>query len=137
MNEITDIEIKRLSDKKISVKYNIPIFYSDGYKKYFLTSTKIRTRLTLVNKTELPYNLFIDKSLYNFTFTKPMDKNLNKISNIIGVKKKNIYITPNELKIIFETNEITIRIPINLIIKGDGIEQKIRKWKINNLLKNL
>ncbi len=135
----TDITIVRVSDKKIRIKYKLPIYYHSDEKNIFLGYHKIGITLREITSENKLYHFskygITQRNANMYECLRPFEKFFNKISSIYDIKKKNLNMNKYPHYEIFEDKYTYFIIPQKLFFSGDGVKEAIRKWKINKLLK--
>ena len=137
-----NMKIKRVSDKKIRIKYDLPIYFHINDKSTFLGYQKIGITLRLASIVERNsyrisgYNIKNAPEVY--ICSRPFIKFFSKISSIYGLKSNNNNIDMIKFPYyhVFEDKETCFIIPKIINLQGDGMKELVRKWKINTLLKD-
>ena len=131
-----NIQLKRLSNKKLSIEYKIYIKFEHNDEIIYLDPYIFKGIVELYNNDVMSKN-----ETYRLT-QKTNNKIKINISKKYNIRKIKIYTGLNEfnakpieeINIVFENKNIILLIPSIIIIKGDGILQKVRKIKIENIL---
>lgn len=134
-----DFNIIRVSDKKIRIKYKIPLYFHEendtiflGYHSIGITMREIVDENDKLNQY-IKFGIHYRKPLM-YACYRPFDKFFNKISNIYSVKKINLHMSKFPYFTNFEEKETYFIIPKMLFFKGDDVKWAIRKWKIKKFL---
>jgi len=116
-----EIVFKRLSDRKIEVRYKLPIYVHDGDHTQFLTYENVKFTLKFNNHS----------NGYVYHDNRGNIKNINRISFNLAIKKKNFHI--NSVRLSISNNEETcvILTPHSITLYHDRkIAKKILDWKV-------
>lgn len=124
-----EIKLKRLSNKKLNIKYELPIiFYNNN------DSIIYRDIYSLDGVVEIyKGNLFTKKdNLYELT-NKTVNRIRIRISQKYSIQKLFISVKKDMIEHLFENEKIEILTPLDIEIKGHDVLQKVRKIKIDKI----
>jgi hypothetical protein len=124
-----EIKLKRLSDKKLNIKYELPIIFYDNDNKIIYRDIYSLDGIIEIYKG----NLFTKKEkLYELT-NKTVNTIRIRISQKYSIQKLFISVKKDMIEHLFENKKIEILTPLDIEIKGHNVLQKVRKMKIDKI----
>lgn len=124
-----EIKLRRLSNKKLNIKYDLPIIFYDNDNKIIYRDIYSLDGIIEIYKG----NLFTKKEkLYELT-NKTVNRIRIRISQKYSIQKLFISVKKDMIEHLFENEKIEILTPLDIEIKGHDVLQKVRKMKIDKI----
>jgi hypothetical protein len=124
-----EIKLKRLSNKKLNIKYELPIIFYDNNDSIIYRDIYSLDGVVEIYKG----NLFTKKdNLYELT-NKTVNRIRIRISQKYSIQKLFISVKKDMIEHLFENEKIEILTPLDIEIKGHDVLQKVRKIKIDKI----
>lgn len=124
-----EIKLRRLSNKKLNIKYDLPIIFYDNDNKIIYRDIYSLDGIIEIYKG----NLFTKKEkIYELT-NKTVNRIRIRISQKYSIQKLFISVKKDMIEHLFENEKIEILTPLDIEIKGHDVLQKVRKMKIDKI----